>query len=219
MAAILVDYENVSGMRGLKGVEYLNEGDYLEIFYGNSAGMAAQYMDYIKESGCKFSIHKLKDSRKNALDFYIATEAGRLAEEGQTQIAIITRDKGLCSIKDYFDTNEELVKSRLVISEDIEHGLEQLAISNEDIRANLIRQRLKSVNFEMEYKRMKEQEDIRNRIITALENSEFNSVSEKVVEFYKSSRSKAAGKIHLDALRIFGLKDGETIYRLIKDVV
>lgn len=219
MAAILVDYENVLGVNGLKGVEYLNKNDYLAIFYGNNSSMTARDMDYIKESGCIFSIHKLKTSRKNALDFYIATEAGRLAEEGQTQIAIITRDKGLCSIKDYFDTNEELMNSRVVISEDIEHGLEQLAVSNEDIRANLIRQRLKSVNFEVEYKRMKEQKDLRKRIITALENSEFNCVSEKVVEFYESSRSKAAGKIHLGALRTFGFKDGEAIYRLIKDVV
>lgn len=33
MAAILVDYENVSTTDGLKGVEYLNENDTLIIFY------------------------------------------------------------------------------------------------------------------------------------------------------------------------------------------
>ena len=33
MATILVDYENVSTIDGLKGVEYLNENDTLIIFY------------------------------------------------------------------------------------------------------------------------------------------------------------------------------------------
>ena len=39
MATILVDYENVQGFQGLKGVEYLNKSDRLIIFYliGNFA--------------------------------------------------------------------------------------------------------------------------------------------------------------------------------------
>ena len=34
MATILVDYENVQGFQGLKGVEYLNESDRLIIYRG-----------------------------------------------------------------------------------------------------------------------------------------------------------------------------------------
>ena len=33
MASLLVDYENVQGFHGLKGVQYLNEKDNLIIFY------------------------------------------------------------------------------------------------------------------------------------------------------------------------------------------
>ena len=35
MAVVLVDYENVVAARGLKGVEYLNSGDKLFIFYSS----------------------------------------------------------------------------------------------------------------------------------------------------------------------------------------
>ena len=69
MAAILVDYENVSTTDGLKGVEYLNENDTLIIFYSQCCEkIRAEYMDMIEKSQCEFRTYKLVRTGKNALD-------------------------------------------------------------------------------------------------------------------------------------------------------
>lgn len=74
MAAILVDYENVFVSNGLKGVDALSEDDTLIIFYSDSCRkIRREFMQSINNSGCEFRILKLKNSGKNALDFYIAT--------------------------------------------------------------------------------------------------------------------------------------------------
>ncbi|WP_022753353.1 PIN domain-containing protein [Butyrivibrio fibrisolvens] len=218
MATILVDYENISGTSGLKGVEYLNNDDYLEIFYGNSANVAAQYMDHIKESGCNFDIHKLQIPRKNALDFYIATETGRLAAEGHTKIVIITRDKGFKSIYDYFKSCEALKGSKLVVCGDIEHGLEMVADPG-DVRADRIRKKLNTVNFEVEHARMMERDAIRRKITEALEDTEFKCDTDKIIDFYASNKSEESKKLYTRALHSFGLKNGVAIYRILRDVV
>ena len=48
MAAILIDYENVSTTDGLKGVEYLQERDTLIIFYSQCCEkIRTEYIDMI----------------------------------------------------------------------------------------------------------------------------------------------------------------------------
>ena len=64
MASLLVDYENVQGFHGLKGVQYLNEKDNLIIFYSASCmKITKEYIELIRESGCLFKIIKLKIPR------------------------------------------------------------------------------------------------------------------------------------------------------------
>lgn len=72
----LVDFENVrSG--GLRGVDYLEESDYLTIFFSNAAHSCEnRYLEEIEKSGCYFDTCKLKNPGKNGLDFYIATRVG-----------------------------------------------------------------------------------------------------------------------------------------------
>ena len=61
MPTILVDYENVNGSNGLKGVDVLNGNDTLIIFYsGCCEKIRYDYMQEIKESGCEFRVVKLK---------------------------------------------------------------------------------------------------------------------------------------------------------------
>ena len=69
MATILVDYENAHGSRGMQGDEYLTEKDHLIVFYSTVC-------------------------MKIALDFYIATEAGRLSALGTEEMIIVTQDTG-----------------------------------------------------------------------------------------------------------------------------
>ena len=64
MAAILVDYENVSTTDGLKGVEYLNENDTLIIFYSQCCEKnRAEYIDMIEKSQCRDRISRIKCTR------------------------------------------------------------------------------------------------------------------------------------------------------------
>lgn len=220
MATILVDYENVQGTKGLKGAEYLSESDHLVVFYSTSCmKIAVEYMDPIKESGCKFSIYKLKRPNKNALDFYIATEAGRLSALGDTQIALITRDKGFESISDFFLVNEALRTTKLVVCEDIEHGLEKLTDPNDVERRKLIRQKMQTVDLEVEYGRMQETNIVREKITQLLQDTEYKPMTDNIVKFFSDNKRETSKKLYTGTLHEFGLKDGVAIYRLLKDVV
>ena len=111
MAAILVDYENVGNVNGLRGVDVLNKGDTLIIFFsGNCGKIRTDYMQQIKESQCQFRAVKLKTAGKNGLDFYIATECGIISERGEKQIAIISNDKGFQAVIDFFSRDKEAGK-------------------------------------------------------------------------------------------------------------
>jgi len=108
MATILVDYENVSATDGLKGVEYLSEKDTLIIFYSQCCEkIRAEYIVMIEKSKCEFKSYKLARTGKNALDFYIAVECGSLSKSGETQISIISRDKGFSAVSDFFWVKQE----------------------------------------------------------------------------------------------------------------
>lgn len=220
MATILVDYENVQGMQGLKGVEYLNESDHLIIFYSFAClKITAEYMDYIRESGCQFSIYKLKTSRKNALDFYIATEAGRLSAMGNGQIALISRDKGFDSISDFFDVNENLHSTKLVVCDNIEHGLDKLTDPGDIERRKLIRQKLQTVDLEVEYGKIQEKNAVRTKISQLLQDTEYMPMTDNIIKFFADNKKESNKKFYTGTLHEFGLKDGVAIYRLLKDVV
>lgn len=220
MATILVDYENVQGTKGLKGVEFLNENDHLIIFYSISCmKIPAEYMNQIKECGCNFSIYKLKRPNKNALDFYIATEAGRLSALGDTQIALITRDKGFESISDFFTVNDALRNTKLVVCEDIEHGLEKLTDPDDLERRQRIRQLMQTVDLEVEYGRIQETNAVKEKISQLLQDTEFKPMTDNIIKFFSDNKLETSKKLYTGTLHEFGLKNGVAIYRLLKDVV
>ncbi len=220
MATILVDYENVQGFQGLKGVEYLNESDRLIIFYSVSCmKIAAEYMDPIRESGCQFLIYKLKTSRKNALDFYIATEAGRLSAMGNDQIALISRDKGFDSISDFFSVNENLRTTNLVVCDNVEHGLEKLTDPEDIERRKLIRQKMQTVDLEVEYGKIQEKNAIKAKIAQLLQDTEYMPMTDNIIKFFSDNKKDSTKKLYTGTLHEFGFKDGVAIYRLLKDVV
>ena len=93
MAAILVDYENVSATDGLKGTEYLEEKDTLIIFYSQCCEkIRAEYIEQIESGKCSFLTYKLVRAGKNALDFYIAAECGILTSGGCRPQAVDKRE-------------------------------------------------------------------------------------------------------------------------------
>lgn len=72
----LIDFENVKSS-GLRGTDYLEEADFLTIFYSDTVhNCERRYLHEIEKSGCEFDICKLKQVGKNGLDFYIASRIG-----------------------------------------------------------------------------------------------------------------------------------------------
>lgn len=129
MAQILVDFENVicCGVttQCFTGINYLNENDTLYLFYSsNCPKIRAEYFKMIKNSGCQFKLCKLVNTGKNALDFYIVTEIGRLIEQGEKSIAVISNDNGYKAVIEYVAQNPEIENDvTIVLSCSIESTL------------------------------------------------------------------------------------------------
>ena len=220
MASLLVDYENVQGFHGLKGVQYLNEKDNLIIFYSASCmKITKEYIELIRESGCQFKIIKLKIPRKNALDFYIATEAGRTSALSNNPIALITRDKGFDSISDYFAINENLKNHRIVVCDNIEQGLERLNDPEDKTRRKLIHDKMQQVDIEVEYGKIMELHIIREKISAIFKDTKYESMTNNILNFITNNKSESYRKIYNESLHKFGIKDGVAIYRLLRNVV
>ena len=77
----------------------------------------------IKESGCEFRVIKLKGTGKNALDFYIAAECGIISERGESEIAIISNDKGFQAVIDFFGADQNANQIQIVKAGNIENAL------------------------------------------------------------------------------------------------
>ena len=119
----LVDFENVRS-DGLRGVDYLEESDYLTIFFSNAAHSCEnRYLEYIERSRCHFNTCKLKKAGKNALDFYIASRVGEFYGTGHTErIAIISKDQGYKAVRDYWNARLPS-NNKIIISPSVEKSL------------------------------------------------------------------------------------------------
>lgn len=219
MAAILVDYENVFAANGLKGAEYLGPQDKLYIFYSNACGkIKAEYFDQIENSGCNFRLIKLVRAGKNALDFYIAAECGILSQQGETQIVIVSNDKGYEAVLDFFKSNEQLKSVTLRKAANIENGIAGLDAATDAERRRLILSRTRQLDLAEEYARFSERLAIKNRIKEAFEGSEFVAAIPGVIELVEAGQTDHK-KIYTSTLHNFGRRDGLKIYSILKKVV
>ena len=152
MPALLVDYENVNGSNGLKGVDALCEKDTLIIFYSNCCTrIRYDHMQDIIESGCKFRVIKLKGAGKNALDFYIATECGIASEKGEKQLAIISNDKGYQAVMDFFEVSKRTQEIQIIRAGNVETALTMLETAENAGRKEKLLNRMEMVELELEY--------------------------------------------------------------------
>ena len=167
MATILVDYENVVGTNGLKGVDALQKEDAFIIFYSSCCGkIRSEYMQEIKNSGCEFRIIKLKGTGKNALDFYIATECGIASEKGEKQLAIISNDKGYQAVMDFFEVRKETQEIQIVRAGNVETTLTMLEIAEKADRKEKLLNRMEMVELETEYAKWEKKERRQERKTT-----------------------------------------------------
>ena len=220
MATILVDYENVNAIDGLKGVEYLNENDKLILFYSQSCEkIRAEYIDMIEKSQCEFRTYKLARTGKNALDFYIAVECGILAVQGERQISIISKDKGFGAVSDFIKIKEDLAGVVVRVASNVENALVSLNTSEDEVRKKQIREKTKTLSIDAEHARIKEHKAFVEKITKAFEGTEYEKQTEKIIRFIDGRDTRTPRVLYTSSMHGFGREDGRAIYQVLKQVV
>jgi len=145
----LIDYENVN-YAGLEGTELLNKNDTVIIFFSNVCkNIVAYRMMDIKQSGCTFEICKLKNVRKNALDFYIASRVAEiLTIDANAKIAIISSDKGYISVLDYWQP-KLVMHNQMLLAKSIATAMS--FINGDNIRKKIVDERMSIVDLQTEF--------------------------------------------------------------------
>ena len=217
MPTILVDYENVNGSNGLNGADALHSEDTLIIFYsGCCAKIRYDFMQEIRESGCEFRIVKLKDTGKNALDFYIAAECGVMSERGETQIAIISNDKGFQAVIDFFCMDQKAKRVEIVRGGNIEDALTFFQTPGDEKRKEQLQRRKTQLDLVAEYARIEERNRMREQLTEILQGTEYEKRSTEIVDFLNIQKDQGKRALYTGSLHRFGRKDGTAIYQLIK---
>lgn len=220
MAMILVDYENVFSIDGLKGAEYLNGNDTLIIFYSQCCEkIRAEYIDMIEKSQCEFKTYKLVRTGKNALDFYIAAECGCLIANGERQISIISKDKGFSAIADFIRIKSEIEDVTVHIAPNIEKALLSSNASEDAERKKLIKEKSRALDIDSEQARIKEHREFVNKIIKAFEGTEYERKTNNILKFIEKQDTKTPRILYTGSLHEFGREDGRAIYRMLKKVL
>ena len=220
MAAVLVDYENVWGAHGLKGVEYLDTDDILYIFYSQCCGrIRAEYMDAIRQTECDFRIYKLANSGKNALDFYIASECGVLSQSGESQIVIVSNDKGFKAVEDFFKLKKGAGKTNVVIASNIENGLIALNTADNAARRQELQDRSRMLDIAVEHARYTEHNTMKNRLKSAFLGTEYEHMISQIFAYAEDNQNAAPRQLYTGSLHLFGRRKGTAIYQILKTVI
>lgn len=119
MAIYLIDYEN-TGVKGLHGIENLQEEDLIVVFYGPKTG-AVPFDDHVRISSAVSHVEYIKTSKtaKNYLDFQLTTYLGYLiAHTGIKEYCVVSKDGGYDSAIDFWKVRGISIVRRETISVD-----------------------------------------------------------------------------------------------------
>lgn len=209
----LIDYENVGNM-GMKGCHYLNESDYVIVFYSDAKmHMERRFLDDITKSGCVFEVCKLYKRGKNALDFYIASRLGELFGGGYEGTAVIvSHDNGFQAVRDYWD-KRATHRRRVLLSNCVEDGIVSGNENSERTRElGQLRENLTIGGFFADYT-----EDMRRKevIRSLFDGTEYEGRTEEIQKLMEGKK-KPPKIIYLNCLRSFGRDSGLAIYNRMK---
>lgn len=209
----LVDYENVGNM-GMKGCRYLNESDFVIVFYSeNKKNMERRFLEDITNSGCTFEICKLYKQGKNALDFYIASKLGELFGSGfEGTTVIVSHDNGFQAVQDYWE-KRAVHKRRILLSACVEDGIVSSNENSERTRElKHLRESMTIGGFFTDYT---EKMRIKAVIKRLFEGTEYEEMIEEIQKLMVE-KDKAPRMIYLNCLHLFGRDGGLTIYNRMK---
>lgn len=220
MATFMIDYENVNATNGLKGAEYLEPGDSVYLFYSQYCGkIKAEYMEEITKSSCQFHICRLKNTGKNALDFYIATQIGVCIGQGQeNHIAIISKDKGYRAVIDFLSL-EANGRNKIVLASSIEQGIIRLDDEGEEHRCNRLKERTEMLDLSAEYAKYEQKRKFAAKIRELFSGTEYEGMTDRIVNLLNDTGQQSKKKIYIESLHNFGRDKGRNIYRVLRDAV
>lgn len=209
---ILVDYENVNN-DGLIGAQYLDRDDRVTVFYSdtNTTIQKGFFNDLVQRAG-SFDMVKLKQVRRNGLDFYIATRIGQLLETNPYEkILIISKDQGYLAVTDYCEKYAGM-RDGIQLAETIEAGI--LVIDGDTERRRKILDSRSVVSLESEYALYNERNALYRQIAGLLANTPYMDDIDQIfgiMEYSPTLKEKYAATLHA-----FGIKRGQEIYRIMK---
>ena len=117
MAIYLIDYEN-TGVKGLAGIEKLNEEDQIILFYGPKTG-SIPFDEHVKISQTASHVEYIKTTKtaKNYLDFQLVTYLGYLiARSSIREYHIVSKDSGYDSVIDFWSKKGLVMKRQDAIA-------------------------------------------------------------------------------------------------------
>ena len=211
----LVDFENVrSG--GLRGVDYLEESDYLTIFFSNAAHSCEnRYLEDIERSGCHFDTCKLKNTGKNGLDFYIASRVGEFYGTGHKErVAIISKDQGYKAVRDYWDVRLPS-NHKIIISPSVERSL--IASNDNSNRVKRLKEKLTGVDIDVFQARYEERMRLQEILKQIFGGTDYASKMPEIQNMMETAKTPKV--VYLDSLHRFGKRQGLEIYRRVKAVL
>lgn len=209
----LVDYENVGNM-GMRGCHYLDESDYLIVFYSEAKkNMERRFLEAITNSGCVFEVCKLCKNGKNALDFYIASRLGELfGSSFEGTAAIISHDNGFQAVRDYWD-KKAASRRRVLLSACIEDGIVSSNENSERVRElKRLRENLTIGGYFADHT---EKQRVKAVIERVFDGTEYEGKTEEIQKLMVK-KGKTPRIIYLDCLHSFGRDGGLAIYNRMK---
>jgi len=209
----LIDFENVKNA-GMRGTEYLLPSDHILIFYSvNAPNIEQRHLMNIQNSSCGFEAYKLLKARKNGLDFYIATKVGELfGAKNCNRAVIVSCDQGFLAVRDFWQERSG-TKNRVAVSDCVEQGI----ISSGEIseRADRIRSYRKTVDIGNFYAAYKENQKLQELLRETFAGTAYADRVGDIEDILKAGTSPKI--IYLGSLRRFGRKEGQEVYRILKN--
>lgn len=203
MAIYLIDYEN-TGVKGLYGIEKLQEDDLIVVFYGPKTG-AVPFDDHVRISSAVSHVEYIKTSKtaKNYLDFQLTTYLGYLvAHTGIKEYCVVSKDSGYDSVVDFWKARGMSIVRRETIS--VEKPVKQTA-----------RRTPKQVTMENENENIKSvPESIRKKVRHTLKAENLQGGAYKKIY---SCMMQATDKQTLNTalVRVFTQEEGNRYYKQI----
>ena len=165
-------------------------------------------MDAIKQTGCDFRVYKLVNTGKNALDFYIASECGVLSQSGETQIVIVSNDKGFKAVVDFFKLKEGMGKTDVVIASNVENGLMALHSAGDAARRRELQDRSKMLDIAAEHARYTEHNTMKNKLKVAFLGTEYENMISQIFAYADENQNAAPRQLYTGSLLLLGAAQG-----------